>query len=84
MVSIMSERLVKAMKAVIVKEGETGKGRLADSIGNKCRVIEAYIEGSRNPTPQNAYRLARYCGFSEKDALAIVEECVASKRQRMA
>lgn len=71
----MSERLIQAMKDVLLKEGETGKGRLADAIGRQTRMIERYVDKSQTPTESNAYKLAVACGLSEEDALAIAKEC---------
>jgi plasmid maintenance system antidote protein VapI len=80
----MSERLVQAIKTVLLKEGESGKGRLADVIGRRTRMIERYIDGDAVPTQHNAFRLAVACGLGEEDAAAIARECASWKGQRTA
>ena len=77
----MSKKLVKAMKDVVLREGQTGKGRLADTIGRKIRIIEHYIEGSHTPNPSNAYKLAVACGLGEEEALAVARECSPEGQQ---
>lgn len=80
----MSKKLVEAMQSTILSEGQTGKGRLADSIGRKIRIIELYLNGSATPSFENAYKLAKACGLEEPDALAIAKECAPHKSQRTA
>lgn len=80
----MSERLVQAIRDVLLKEGETGKGRLADVIGRQTRMIERYVDKVASPSQGNAYKLAVACGLGEEDALAIAKECASVASQRTA
>lgn len=79
----MSRNLVKAIETVMIREGQTGKGRLADVIGVGTRQIERYVDQDVTPKPDVAYKLAVACGLSDVEALRISAEC-APTRQRTA
>lgn len=80
----MSQRLIKAMNEVVLKEGSSGINRLGMVIGRGERMIQRYLKGDSTPSPDNAYKLALESGLSEKVALAVARECTSWKGQRTA
>lgn len=70
----MSAQLVKLMKEVIIREGSTGRMKLALAAGRGEKMIERYLKGTSAPGSDVVYRIAKACGCSDKDALALASK----------
>jgi hypothetical protein len=74
----MSIRLVELMTQLIVREGSAGKARLSLAAGRGDRMIERYVKGLSVPSQSTSYKLARACGCSDSEALALASEASES------
>lgn len=72
----MTQQLIKAMNDIVLKEGMSGRLRLALAIGRSERMIRRYCNGLSTLSPEHAYALAIECGFNEKDAKRVASELV--------
>lgn len=70
----MSNVVSEMVRKVLVKEGPSGRSRLAEASGRSERMIERYSRGDCLPSRHVAYRLALACGFSDEDALKLAGE----------
>lgn len=75
----MTQRLLELMNTAVLKEGPSGKARMAGVIERTERMVDRYMKGQSVPTPSLAFKLAKACGATEEEALDIAKECSSER-----
>lgn len=71
----MFERLVDKMNKIVRDEGMSGKARLAMAANKSTAQIDRYRNKKCKLSSDIAKKLARECGFNERDADELALEC---------
>ena len=73
----MSKGLLDVISQFLLENGQVGKSNLCAAVGRSERTLERWIHDGI-PDPHYGYLLARQCGCSKEEALALAKECSSS------
>lgn len=77
----MSERLKDMIETYLIHAGTNGAWKLSTAANVSMRTVYLVKNNRHVPKPDVAYKLAKACGATEEEALALAKGCSSEAKR---